>query len=137
MRKACIVAACGLVLTACTKQASRVIATSAAPLTYDSYSCPQLADEAQHISSRAAQTTGAQDQNAPNDKLTTAAGLIIFWPALPPPKGYDPSATNELALVKAQMDAIEQASAKNKCNIAFRSEPSIAPPAATINREFH
>jgi hypothetical protein len=136
MRKSGIVVACGLVVAACTKHASQVVATSASPIAYDSYSCPRLVEEALSISSRAAQVTGVQDQNAANDKLAMAAGLIIFWPALSPLKGYDNS-TAELERIKAQMDAIEQASAKNKCNIAFRSAPSTAPPAPTTNRELH
>jgi hypothetical protein len=136
MRKAWIVVACGLAVAACTKQASQVVATSASPIAYDSYSCPRLVEEALSVSSRAAQATGAQDQNAANDKMAMAAGLIIFWPELSPPKGYDTS-TAELARIKGQMDAIEQASAKNKCSIAFRPAPSTEPPAATTNREFH
>src|ERR1017187_8563544 len=110
MRQAWIIVACSLVVAACTKDANQVGATSVSPIAYDSYSCPQLVEEAQRVSSRAAQATGVQDQNATNDKLTMAAGLIIFWPALSTPEGNDPS---ELARLKGQMDAIEQASLKN------------------------
>ena len=136
MRQAWIIVACSLVVAACTKDANQVGATSVAPIAYDSYSCPQLAEEAQHVSSRAAQATGVQDQNAANDNLAVAAGLIIFWPALSTPKGNNTLAA-ELVRIKGQMDAIEQASAKNRCNIAFRPAPPSEQPAATTNRDFH
>jgi hypothetical protein len=56
--------------------------TYISPVTYETYTCPQLAEDAQRVSSRAAQAAGVQDQKATNDKVAMGVGLIIFWPAL-------------------------------------------------------
>jgi len=136
MRKTWIVVASSLVVAACTKDADQVGATSVSPLVYDSYNCPQLVEEAQRVSSRAAQAAGVQDQNATIDKLAMAAGLIIYWPTLSTPKGND-APLAELARLKGQMDAIEKASVQNRCNIAFRPALPTEPPAVKNNREFH
>lgn len=125
MCKTWIVVACSLVVAACTKGAN-VGATSGLPVAYDTYSCPQLVEEAQRVSSRASQATGVQDQNATIDKLAIAAGLIIVWPALSTPKETD-TPPAEFVQLKDEMDAIEQASLKNKCNIAFRPAQTEQP----------
>ncbi len=124
------------VVAACTKETNQVGAASGSPIAYDSYSCPQLIEEVQRVSSRAAQATGAQDQNATIDKLATAAGVIIYWPVLSTLKGNDTHLA-EFAHLRAQMDAIEQASLQNKCNIAFRPAPPTEQPAVKNDPEFH
>jgi hypothetical protein len=45
------------------------------------YTCPQLAQEAQAVSTRAASLSGVQDQKRTNDGLATAATVVIFRPA--------------------------------------------------------
>ena len=62
---AAIVAAGG---GACAKDANQIGATYISPITYENYSCPQLAEEAQRVSSRAASAAGVQDEKATNDK---------------------------------------------------------------------
>jgi len=52
--------------------------TYISPVTYETYTCPQLAQEAQRVSSRAAQAAGVQEQKATNDKVAMGVGLIIF-----------------------------------------------------------
>jgi hypothetical protein len=118
------VAVCGLVAAGCAKDANQVGATYISPVLYESYTCPQLADEAQRVSSRAAQSAGVQDQKSTNDKVVMGVGLIVFWPALLMTKGNDEN-TAELARLKGQMDAIEQTSIKKRCGITFQRA---APP---------
>jgi hypothetical protein len=107
----------------CAKDSTQVGATYVSPVMYDSYSCQQLAEEAQRVSARAAQAAGVQDQKATNDKVTMGVGLIIFWPALLFTKGNDEN-TAELARLKGQMDAIEQASIQKRCGITFQRAPT-------------
>jgi hypothetical protein len=111
-----------LVLTGCAKEASQVGPTYISPVTYESYTCPQLAEEAQRVSARAAQAAGVQDQKATNDKVAMGVGIVIFWPALLFTKGNDEN-TAELARLKGSMDAIEQASIAKHCGIQFQSAP--------------
>lgn len=127
MKSICIALASGLLLAACAKEASQVGATYVSPVLYEAYTCPQLAEEAQRVSSRAAQSSGVQDQKATNDKVAMGVGLVIFWPALLFTKGNDEN-TAELARLKGQMDAIEQASIKKRCGITFQHTPPPPPP---------
>src|SRR5665213_3763237 len=133
MRKVWMVAACGLAVGACAKDADQVGPTYVSPITYESYTCPQLGEEAQRVSSRAAQASGVQDSKATNDKIAMGVGLVIFWPALLFTKGNDEN-TAELARLRGQMDAIEQTSIKKRCGINSQRAPSPPPPVAQNDR---
>jgi hypothetical protein len=119
------------VLTGCAKDAAQVGATYVSPVAYESYTCKQLGEEAERVSSRAAQAAGVQDQKATSDKVAMGVGLIVFWPALLMTKGNDEN-TAELSRLRGQMDAIEEASVKRKCGITFRkSEPHVSAENVT------
>jgi hypothetical protein len=94
-------------------------------LQYESLTCPQLAEEAQRVSHRAAVAAGVQDQKATNDAVATTVGAIVFWPALFF-IGGDKGNAAELGRLKGEMDAIEQASIRKNCGIQFRAAP---PPS--------
>jgi hypothetical protein len=79
----------------------------------------KLALEAQAISTRAATLSGAQDKQRTNDGLATAAAVVIFWPAAFF-VGGDKQTAAELAQMKGQMVAVEQASNAKKCGIQFQ-----------------
>jgi hypothetical protein len=115
-------------LGGCAKDASEVGATYVSPITYQSYSCDQLGQEAQRVSAAAAQAAGVQDQRATNDKVAMGVGLVVFWPALLFTKGNDEN-TAELARLKGEMDAIEQASIAKHCGITFQHGPPAPAPA--------
>jgi|ERR1700726_1828085 hypothetical protein len=83
------------------------------------HACQQLAMEAQAISTRAATLSGAQDKQRTNDGLATAAAVVIFWPAAFF-VGGDKQTAAELAQMKGQMVAVEQASNAKKCGIQFQ-----------------
>lgn len=124
---------CGILLSACAKDASQVGATYISPVTYEGYTCAQLGEEAQRVSGRAAQAAGVQDQKSTNDAVAMGVGLIIFWPAMLMTKGNDEN-TAELARLKGQMDAIEQVSIRKKCGIQFQRPappPTVASTATT------
>jgi len=122
--------AVAMALASCAKDANQVGASYISPITYQSYTCPQLAEEAQRVSARAAETAGVQDQKATNDKVAVGVGLIIFWPALLFAKGNDEN-TAELARLKGQMDAIEQVSIQKRCGITFQHAPPPPPEPTT------
>jgi len=139
MRSIWIAAACGLGVAACAKDADQVGPTYVSPITYENYTCPQLAEEAQRVSSRAAAAAGIQDSKATNDKVAMGVGLVIFWPALFFTKGNDEN-TAELARLRGSMDAIEQMSIRKKCGITFQHGPPPPPPSgpqASANGEYH
>ena len=81
----------------------------------------QLALEAQGVSTRAAALSGARDSQHTKDALVTTAAVVVFWPAAFF-VGGDKQTAAELANMKGQMTAIEQASIAKKCNIRFQGK---------------
>lgn len=125
-KKWVVVTALAVMLVGCAKNADQIGAVYISPVTYESYTCAQLGEEAQRVTSRAAQSAGVQDQKASNDAVAMGVGLIIVWPALLFIKGNDEN-TAELARLKGQMDAIEQTSIRKRCGIQFRPAPPPPP----------
>ena len=125
MRRLGIVAL-GAALAGCASSASDIAPAYVSPVAYQSYTCQQLALEAQSISTRAATLSGAQDSQRTKDGLVTAAAVVVFWPAAFF-VGGDKQTAAELSQMKGQMIAVEQASIAKKCNIQFQGKP----PGAT------
>jgi hypothetical protein len=125
MRKLGIVAFAAA-LGGCASSSFDIAPSYVSPVQYQSYTCQQLGLEAQAISTRAASLSGAQDSQRTKDGLATAAAIVVFWPAAFF-VGGDKQTAAELANMKGQMVAIEQASIAKKCNIQFQGKP----PGAT------
>ena len=66
--------------------------------------------------------SGVQDSQRTKDQWTTAAAVVIFWPAAFLVSG-DKQTAAELSQMKGQMVAIEQASIVKKCDIKFEGKP--------------
>ncbi len=123
-RMAVMAAASAIALSGCAQQASEVAASYVSPLQYQSYSCNQIAQEATRVSARVSQLTGVQDQRASGDAAAMVVSAIIFWPALFFIRGDDENAA-ELARLKGEFEALQQAAIQKNCNIRFGE----APPA--------
>jgi hypothetical protein len=109
-------------LGGCASSASDIAPAYVSPVAYQTYTCQQLAREAQSISTRAATLSGAQDSQRSKDGLVTAAAIVVFWPAAFF-VGGDKQTAAELSQMKGQMVAIEQASIAKKCAIQFQGKP--------------
>jgi hypothetical protein len=116
------IAALGAVLAGCASSSSDITPTYVSPVQYSSYNCQQLGLEAQSISARAAALSGAQDSQRTKDTLATTAAVVVFWPAAFF-VGGDKQTAAELAQMKGQLVAVEQASIAKKCNIQFQGKP--------------
>lgn len=103
----------------CASRSEDVSAAYVSPIMYNSYSCGELGMEAQRVSAAAAGASGAQDSQRTKDAVVTTAAVVIFWPAAFF-VGGDNAKTAELASLKGQMQAIEQASIQKKCGINFK-----------------
>jgi hypothetical protein len=114
-----VVLALWCVLAGCASNSDKIAAAYVSPLQYESYTCRQLAEEAQRVSARASAAAGAQDSQATKDTVATTAAIIIFWPAAFFVQGDKQNAA-ELARLKGEMDAIEQTSIRKNCGIQFR-----------------
>jgi hypothetical protein len=111
--------AASLPIAACASKSENIAAAYVSPVQYASYSCPQLREEASRVSTRAVQAAGAQDSKATGDAVATTVGVVVFWPALFFIKG-DGATSAEVANLKGQMEAIEQASIQKRCGISFQ-----------------
>lgn len=126
--KSIVIVLAAAALAGCASRASDIGASYVSPLTYQSLTCPQLQEEAARVSSRAAIAVGAQNERATRDAVATGVSIVLFWPALFFVRGDGPQAA-ELARLKGEMDAIEQASIAKNCGIRFERAPPPAAPA--------
>jgi hypothetical protein len=62
--------------------------------------------------------SGLQNQNATNDAIATGVALVVFWPAAFLVHGNGTNA-QEVAQLKGDMDAIEEANIRKRCGIQF------------------
>jgi hypothetical protein len=120
MRNLAIVAL-GAALAGCVSSSAEISAAYVSPVMYQNHTCQQLAMEAQAVTARAGVVSGAQDQKRSNDALATAAAVVVFWPAFF--VGGNGQTAAELAQLKGQLAAIEQASIAKKCAIQFQGKP--------------
>jgi hypothetical protein len=121
MRILGVVALCAA-LGGCASTSAEITPAYVSPVIYQGHTCQQLALEAQSISARAATLSGAQDSQRTKDQWSTAAAVVIFWPAAFL-VGGDKQVAGELAQMKGQMVAVEQASIAKNCNIKFQEKP--------------
>jgi hypothetical protein len=119
-----VVFACALAALAasCASKSSEIVAAYVSPIPYQSYTCQQLGMEAQAVSAKAAELSGVQDQKRTNDQVATGVAIVVFWPAAFL-VGGDGQVAAQLAQLKGQMNAIEQASIQKKCGIQFQRQP--------------
>ncbi|WP_247426118.1 hypothetical protein [Bradyrhizobium sp. 139] len=113
-------------LAGCASSSSDITAAYVSPVQYQQYNCQQLALEAQSVSTRAATLSGVQDSQRSKDQVVTGVAVVVFWPAAFL-VGGDKQAAAELAQMKGQLVAIEQASVAKKCNIQFQGKPQEPP----------
>jgi hypothetical protein len=132
MRKPVAILA-ALTLVGCASKSTEIAPAYVSPLQYQSYTCQQLAAEAQRISTQAATAAGVQDSQVTKDAVATAVAVIVAWPAAFLVQG-DKGNAAQIAQMKGEMNAIEQASIQKNCGIQFRQAPpasAAAPATAT------
>ncbi|MCK1367060.1 hypothetical protein [Bradyrhizobium sp. 62] len=120
------VAVLAAALAGCASSSSDISAAYVSPVQYQQYNCQQLALEAQSVSTRAATLSGVQDSQRTKDQVVTGVAVVVFWPAAFL-VGGDKQAAAELAQMKGQLIAVEQASIAKKCNIQFQNKPQEPP----------
>lgn len=119
MKKAFAVLGCAALVSACASRADNIQASYASSAVYQSMTCQQIGLEAARVSGRVAELTVTQNNKAVGDAVMTGVALVVFWPAALFVSG-DGATAAELARVKGEVQALEQASIAKKCNIEFR-----------------
>ena len=131
-----IIVTAAVLSVGCTKKAENITATYVSPITYDNFTCSQLAEEMQRVSQRASSAAGLQNSQASKDALLMTAGIVIFLPALLFLSGGDGANAAELARLKGSIEALEQTGIRKNCGIQIkRPEPPRRP--RTPAREWH
>jgi hypothetical protein len=120
--KGILVTLVALGLTGCATTSQNIQSTYVSPMTYQSYDCTQLSLEADRISRRVSELTGQIDRRASGDKTQTAVALVLFWPALFF-LGDNEAQNVELAKLKGESEALQQASITRKCSMQTLSSP--------------
>lgn len=120
MKRSLYVLSCFALISGCATRADNISASYVPTNIYNSQSCSQMKEEAVRLSYSAAAAVGRQNSAATRDTITTGVGLVLFWPALFLNNG-DGAKAAEVARLKGEMQALEQASARKGCNIIFRN----------------
>jgi hypothetical protein len=125
MKRILAISLVAISMASCASKADKIAASYVSPTLYNNLSCAQLREEAKTVSSRAAAAAGVQDPKANADAAITTVGIVLFWPALFFNNGDGASAA-EVARLKGEMQAVEDASRRKGCGISFQAEPKPA-----------
>jgi hypothetical protein len=101
---------------ACATAPDKVSASYVSPLQYQGYDCDQIRQEMLRVSAKVREVSGAQAKSAKNDAIAVGVGVVLFWPALFFLASGDQK--EELARLKGEYDALNQAAIQKKCSVA-------------------
>ena len=121
------VAAIAAFVAGCAQAPKDIAPSYVSPVLYQNLTCDQLGQEGMRVSARASELTGTQEKKASGDAVAMGVGLILFWPALFFIKG-DKETAGELARLKGEMDAIQQASIAKNCGIRVQPVDATGKP---------
>jgi hypothetical protein len=113
-------------ISGCATQPSNVAASHVSSLKYDSVDCKRLGIEAADVEAKLSTVTGSLQSKANTDAVLVGASLLL-WPLL-----FGTMATGgkaeeqELARLKGEKIAIEQASLVKNCGVLIRDPNSAA-----------
>jgi hypothetical protein len=136
MKSVSCVIAVAIAVAGCAKGPDRISATYVSPIGYQHYTCEQISAEATRLSHKAQELAGVQQKKATGDAVAMGVGLVLFWPALFLIKGNDEKA-GELARVRGEMEAIQQASIEKNCGIKFEAPKSVEEKVAKTDKKKH
>jgi hypothetical protein len=131
LSKVIIFSIIGSIISGCATQPSNVVATHVSSLKYDQVDCRRLGMEAADVESKLSTTTTSLQSKANTDAMLIGAGLIL-WPFFLGTMATGGKAEEqELAKLKGEKIAIEQASLNKNCGITIK-EPTQAEPITPI-----
>jgi hypothetical protein len=116
---------CAVLCAGCASSSNEIQPQYVSHLQYQHLSCPQISAEAQRVSRRVAEVSGAQDEKASGDAVATGVALVIFWPAAFFIKG-DGATAAELGRLKGEFEALERASIEKRCGLQFQRPTNTA-----------
>jgi hypothetical protein len=115
MKKFMIILIAAVTLAACSKGSREIVPTYVSPAQYSNYECDQIRQEMVRINGIANQMAGKLDDNKQTDNAVTAAGIILFWPALFFLGGTSDEEA-EYSRLKGEYNALDKAAIQKKCS---------------------
>lgn len=107
-----------LILTvACASQPEEISSRYVSEVSYQNYTCDQLAMEARRVSARTGELYNRVKKTADTDEWQMGVGLILFWPTLFFLEGGDGPEAAEYARLKGEADAIDRAAITKECGV--------------------
>ena len=116
MKKFVAMALCAGTVSACASAPDKISAAYVSPMQYGSYDCDQIRAELIRVSAHVQEVSGVQNRAHHRDQWATGVGIVIFWPALFFLMEGDKK--EELASLKGQYDALDEAAIQKKCPVA-------------------
>lgn len=107
-----------VLLAGCATSPKDIAPAYVSPVLYQNLTCDQLQQEAARVSSAASVATGAQEKQATTDTVAMTTAIVLFWPALFF-VGGDKANAADIARLKGEMQAIEQANVAKGCGLQF------------------
>jgi hypothetical protein len=86
---------------------------------YDLFECPQLAQEAQSVAIESAELAGLRRQAG--EPPANREDMVVFWPAAFTARSENSIGAVELARLKSEFDAIQQAMLHKNCSTRFEA----------------
>ena len=103
-------------LSACASAPDHIAPSYVSPLEYSNLDCDQLRAELIRVSDHVREVAGVQAKDHTRDQIAMGVGLVVFWPALFFLSGGGHK--DELARLKGEYDALDQAAIEKKCAVA-------------------
>jgi hypothetical protein len=127
LSKSIIFSIIGSIISGCATQPSNVVATHVSSLKYDAVDCRRLGMEAADVEAKLSSTTASLQSKANTDAILVGASLIL-WPFLLGTMATGGKAEEqELARLKGEKIAIEQASLNKNCGIKIKEPTNVEP----------
>ena len=121
----------GVISFGCASHPNKIAAQYVSPLVYKDYTEEQIIAEMTFVGQRTNELYHRLRKTANNDKLQTAAGLVLFWPVLFALEGGDGPEATEYARLKGQYEALRQVAIQKNINV-YSLPPS---PESIIQKE--
>lgn len=130
MKKIILAAMIPAIISACATAPDKISASYVSPLQYQNLDCDQVREEMIRVSAHVKEVAGVQKHKHDSDEVAMGVGLVLFWPALFFLAGGDKK--EELARLKGEYDALDQAAIAKKCSVA---EEIKTQQAATVAKK--
>ena len=125
MKKALILSALTVLISACASNPKDIDATYVSALKYKDYDCDQLAMEMDYISHRTTKLYNSLQSERTKDNWQMGGGWVLFWPSLFFLEGGDGPEAAEYAQLKGEYEALRKNVVQRKCGFEYESPEEI------------